>query len=70
MTHVVIACLDVTIRVFILIPTTTNGDAQLSDLLFQVVKKCNEGARKMEQAEQVINVENKLTFNKVKVSFI
>lgn len=34
----------------------------------KVVKRCNEGAKKMEQTEQVINIEHKLIFNKIKVS--
>ncbi|XP_067946301.1 uncharacterized protein [Watersipora subatra] len=32
----------------------------------RVVSRCNEGARKMEQTEQIINIENKLLFNKLK----
>lgn len=38
-------------------------------LYFQVVSRCNEGARKMEQTEQVLSIENKLMFTKLKVQY-
>lgn len=36
-------------------------------ILIQVVKRCNEGAKKMDQTEQVLNIENKVIFTKCKV---
>lgn len=39
----------------------------MSAFLFQVVKACNEGVRKMSRTEQMISIQKKMEF-KIKVS--
>ncbi|CAH1791987.1 unnamed protein product [Owenia fusiformis] len=40
--------------------------SKAKSLLQKIVKKCNEGARKMERTEQMVEISNQLDFNNVK----